>query len=249
MNDFWNESPSQLVRSKKPIGTQEFFDEIEWRRYFLETHIKPFAKFESYKGKKVLEIGCGMGTDTMQFARAGAIITAVDYSRTSIDLAKIRTEREGHTIRFVHANAEHLSDYLPVEKFDLIWSFGVLHHTPNPELAYKQLTKYMDANTVLKLMVYHSMSLKTLGVMLMHGPRNWREKVRYYSEHKDGSPVTYLYTKKEITDLLDRCGIEVTKINVRYLWMRWYLKWIPRPILTWIDHTFGWNICLEAKLK
>lgn len=249
MNEFWNESPSQLVRSKKPVGTKEFFAEIEWRRYFLETHIKPFAQFEQYKGKKVLEVGCGMGTDSMQFARAGANVTAVDYSDESLRLAKIRTEQEGHKIQFLHANAEHLSDYLPVQKFDLIYSFGVLHHTPSPVLAYKQITKYMDKNTVLKLMVYHSFSLKTLGVMLRHGFWNWREKVRFYSEHKDGSPITYVYTKKEITDLLDRCGLRVTKIDVRYLWMRWYLKWIPRPILTWIDHTFGWNICLEAKLK
>lgn len=137
MNDSWNEFPSQKIRSAHPVGSKEFFDEIEWRRYFLETHIKPFAQFEKYKDKKVLEIGCGMGTDTMQFARAGAIITAVDYSKVSLDFAKIRAEREGHTIRFFHVNAEHLSDFVPTEIYDLIWSFGVLHHTPNPELAYR----------------------------------------------------------------------------------------------------------------
>lgn len=249
MNDFWNASPSQMVRSKHPVGSKEFFDEIEWRRYFLETHIKPFAQFEKYKNKKILEIGCGMGTDTMQFARAGAIITAVDYSHVSLNLAKMRAKREGHTIRFFHANAELLSDIVPIETYDLIWSFGVLHHTPNPERAYRELTKYMNERTVLKLMVYHSMSLKTLGVMLRHGPFNWRQKIAHYSEHRDGSPVTYVYTKKEITELLEKCGLQVTKIDVRYLWMRWYLKWIPKPLLTWIDHTFGWNICLEARLK
>ena len=248
MNKFWNKSPSQAIRSKKVPGTPEFFAEIEWRRYFLETHIKPFAQFEKYKGKRVLEIGCGMGTDTMQFARAGAIVTAVDYSAESLELLKKRIAQEGHTtITTYHANAEELSKTVPIQTYDLLYSFGVLHHTPHPERAYRELTKYMDDHTVLKLMVYHSRSLKSLGVILRHGWRNWRKKVEYYSEHVEGSPVTYIYTKKEITDLLASCGLRVTHIYVRYLWMRWYLKWIPKPMLTWIDHTFGWNICLEAK--
>lgn len=250
MNKFWNESPSQAIRSKKVPGSKEFFDEIEWRRYVLETHIKPWAKFETYKDKKVLEVGCGMGTDTMQFARAGAIITAVDYSNESLELLKKRIALEGHThVTTYHANAEELSKTVPVQAYDLIYSFGVLHHTPNPERAYREITKYMDKHTVFKLMVYHAYSLKTLGVMLMHGPRNWRKKVEYYSEHTDGSPVTYVYTKKEISALLEKCGMRVIDIQVRYLWMRWYLKWIPKPVLTWIDHTFGWNICVEAMLQ
>lgn len=249
MNAFWNKTPVNTTRSSKPIGSKEFFDDITWKRYVLEPHIKGFAEFEKWKGKKVLEIGSGIGTDLMEFAKGGAIVTGIDYSTESIELAKKRFAMNNMPVRFVHANAEHLSDSLPVEKFDLIYSFGVLHHTPNPENAYREITKYMTPNSVFKLMVYHRHSLKALAVILRHGPLNWKEKLSYYSEAKEGSPITYTYTVKEICDLLEKCGYKVDKAIVTYLWMRWYLKWIPKPILRWIDRNYGWNICLDLSLK
>ena len=89
---FWNATPCNTTRSSLTPGTREFFDDIETKRYILEPHIKSFADFGAWKGKKVLEIGCGMGTDTMQFAKAGADITAVDYSTGSLELATKRAK-------------------------------------------------------------------------------------------------------------------------------------------------------------
>lgn len=246
---FWNEVPCNTTRSSLPVGSKEFFDDVEKKRYQLEQHIKPFADFPAWKGKKVLEIGCGMGTDTMQFAKAGAAITAVDYSTSSLELAEKRSKIYGLPVKFVHADAEHLSDSLPKEIYDLVYSFGVLHHTPHPENAYREITKYMGRNSIFKLMVYHSRSLKVLGVMLTCGPRKWREKVAYYSEQREGSPVTFTYTKKEITTLLEKCGFKVDDVQIRYLWMRWYLKWMPGPMLRWVERTFGWNLCVIASLE
>jgi len=215
----------------------------------MEPHIKPFADFRAWGGEKVLEIGCGLGTDTMQFAKTGAIVTAVDYSTSSLELAKKRAVQLGLPITFVHANAEFLSKSLPVDTYDLVYSFGVLHHTPNPENAYREIAKYMNRNSVFKLMVYHTTSLQVLRILLRYGFFNWRKKVAYYSEAKEGSPITYTYTKKEIIDLLDTCGIKVDSIEAHYLWMRWYLKWLPSPILRFIDRRFGWNLCITASLK
>src|SRR4029077_17454040 len=111
VRDYWNERPCNIHHSTAPVGTKEYFDQVEWRKYMVEYHIPGFADFERWRGKKVLEIGCGIGTDTMNFARHGAQVTSVDLSEKSIALAKQRAQVFGleDRIRFIQANAEHLT--------------------------------------------------------------------------------------------------------------------------------------------
>jgi len=139
VRDYWNTRPCNIRHSNKEVGTKEYFDEVEARKYFVEPHIPLFAEFEKWKGKKVLEIGCGIGTDTINFARAGAIVTAVDLSEKSLEVAKKRAECFGYNIRFYQVNAERLSETVPVEEYDLVYSFGVIHHTPHPELVINEI--------------------------------------------------------------------------------------------------------------
>src|SRR5271154_2786423 len=124
VRDYWNNRPCNIRHSTQPIGTREYFDEVEARKYLVEPHIPAFADFERWRGKKVLEIGCGIGTDTMNFARHGAEVTAVDLSDNSLAMARQRAEvfHLQDRIRFIQADAEHLADYVPVEPYDLIYS-------------------------------------------------------------------------------------------------------------------------------
>jgi len=140
-----------------PVGTRQYFDEVETRKYFVEPHIPLFAEFERWRGKKVLEIGCGIGTDTINFARAGAQVSTVDLSEKSMELARKRAATFGleEQIRFYPGNAEQLSTFVPVAPYDLIYSFGVIHHTPHPEAVLEQLRPYTKPGTVVKIMVYH----------------------------------------------------------------------------------------------
>src|ERR1700687_3921893 len=117
VREYWDRRPCNIRHSAKPVGTREYFDQVEARKYFVEPHIPGFAQFERWRGKKVLEIGCGIGTDSINFARAGADLTAVDLSESSLDLCRRRFEVYGLKARFYSANAEQLSAVVPVEKY------------------------------------------------------------------------------------------------------------------------------------
>src|SRR6266545_8344146 len=112
VREYWNSRPCNIRHSTKPVGTREYFDEVEARKYMVESHIPRFADFERWKGKKVLEIGCGIGTDTINFARHGAQVTAVDLTEKSLEVARQRAKVFGleDRIRFFQANAEKLSE-------------------------------------------------------------------------------------------------------------------------------------------
>jgi 2-polyprenyl-3-methyl-5-hydroxy-6-metoxy-1,4-benzoquinol methylase len=113
VKDFWDRRPCNIRHSPKRVGTREYFDEVEARKYFVEPHIPHFAQFERWKGKRVLEIGCGIGTDTINFARHGAYVTAVELSEKSLEIARQRAEVYGlqNHIRFYLGNAEELTNF------------------------------------------------------------------------------------------------------------------------------------------
>jgi len=133
VKEFWDNRPCNIRHSKREVGTKEYFDEVEKKKFFVEPHIKSFSEFNLWNGKKVLEIGCGLATAGINFARNGADYTGVELSKESLDLAKKRFEVYNLNGNFHEGNAENLSEFLPKEKFDLIYSWGVIHHTPNPQ--------------------------------------------------------------------------------------------------------------------
>jgi 2-polyprenyl-3-methyl-5-hydroxy-6-metoxy-1,4-benzoquinol methylase len=144
---YWDNRPCNIRHSPQPVGTREYFDEVEARKYYVEPHIPGFAQFERWRGKKVLEIGCGIGTDSINFARAGAELTVVELSEKSLKICRKRFETYGLKARFYCGNAEELATFVPVESYDLIYSFGVIHHTPNPAKVISEIKKYCKSAT------------------------------------------------------------------------------------------------------
>jgi 2-polyprenyl-3-methyl-5-hydroxy-6-metoxy-1,4-benzoquinol methylase len=265
VRDYWNNRPCNIRHSTAPIGSREYFDQVEARKYFVEYHIPGFAQFERWRGKKVLEIGCGIGTDTINFARAGAHVTTIDLSEKSMELARQRAAVFGlqDRIRFCSGNAEELSSFLPVESYDLIYSFGVIHHTPHPDAVLEQLRKYTRPGTTLKVMVYHRRSYKVAWILLTGGKgRFWKleELVARNSEAQTGCPVTYTYTRRQGREWLERHGFRVTDARVEHIFpyyipeyvqyryvKEWYFRWMPRPLFRAFERRFGWHLCLTAE--
>ena len=267
VSDYWNARPCNIRHSTKPVGTREYFDEVEARKYMVEPHIPAFAEFDRWRGKKVLEIGCGIGTDTINFARAGAQVTSVDLTEKSLEVARQRAKVFGFEdrVKFFQANAEKLSDYVPVEKYDLIYSFGVIHHTPHPELVLEQLRKYARPDTTLKIMVYNRWSWKVLWILFVYGKGQFWKLDRLIadsSEAQTGCPVTYSYSRTSGRQLLDEHGFRVTRTMVdhifafsipeyvQYRYKRvWYFRWMPRFLFRALERMFGWHLCLTAEPK
>jgi 2-polyprenyl-3-methyl-5-hydroxy-6-metoxy-1,4-benzoquinol methylase len=138
VQEYWNRRPCNIRHSTKPIGTKEYFDDVEARKYLVEPHIPKFAEFDKWKGKKVLEIGCGIGTDATNFARAGADYYGTELSDESIKVTQQRFDTFGLKGTFATGNAEQIASWAPGKDFDLIYSFGVIHHTVNPCDAVRQ---------------------------------------------------------------------------------------------------------------
>lgn len=267
VKDYWNKRPCNIRHSTAEIGTREYFEQVEARKYLVEPHIPVFAEFEKWRGKKVLEIGCGIGTDTINFARAGAEVTAVDLSGESLKLAKKRAEVFGFSdrIKFYEANAEKLSEFVEPQKFDLVYSFGVIHHSPHPEKIIHQIREnFVGEKSILKLMVYHRRSWKVLSALLGYGKgKFWQldKIIATHSEAQTGCPVTYSYTKNSVKDLLDD-GFQSQDIfidhvfpyripeYVQYKYLKeWYFRFLPESLFRRFERTFGWHLCVTAKVK
>ncbi len=255
---YWNRRPCNIRHSTNPVGTREYFDEVEARKYFVEPHIPKFAEFERWRGKKVLEIGCGIGTDSINFARAGAEVTVVDLSEESLELCQKRFEVFGLKARFYGGDAEHLSELVPVEQYDLVYSFGVIH--PHPERVLEQIKLYCKPGTELRVMVYSKWSWKVLWIILTYGKGAiWRsdELVRTYSEAQDGSPVTYSYSFDGARRLMrDYDVVDIRKdhifpyqidkyVKYEYQWV-WYFRWLPTAWFSWLERRLGWHTLITA---
>jgi len=261
--EYWNSRPCNIRHSDQEIGTRKYFDEVEQRKYFVEPHIPSFAEFPKWKGKKVLEIGCGIGTDTVNFAKYGADLTSVDISYESLNLTRKRLEVYDLKARTYLANAEHLSDYIPVEPYDLVYSFGVLHHTPGTIQAIEECKKFMNAESELRLMLYHKGAFKVFQILeeYDYDYDQADDLIAKHSEAQTGCPVTNSYTPTEIRNILTSLGFDIIDISIDHIFpykVEEYRKYkyvkedtwnMPDETFRSFERRYGWHLLIKAKLK
>lgn len=252
--EFWNSRPCNIKHSNKEIGTLEYFEEVSARKYHVESHILEFAEFEKWSGKKVLEIGCGIGTDMISFLRHGAIYTGIDLSDNSISLAKKRSLVYNYDVSLYVAdvsNLDLLKKLLKDNKYDLIYSFGVLHHVENINNAIKSCKYFLKENGVLKIMLYATNSWKNFKI---------QDGLDQF-EAQYGVPIANTYTKKEVQDLLEDDFIDIDiyqthifpyKIekykNYEYE-MEDYFKCMSADLFKCLEKNLGFHLCITAKYR
>ena len=243
---FWDDRPCNIRHSDKPVGTKEYFEEVTRRKYFVEGHILEFANFEAYRGKSVLEVGCGIGTAAQSFMEAGADYTGIDVSPKSIELAQNRAKLFGLSGEIFTADIQSLN--LPDKKFDLVYSFGVLHHIANLGAALKNIQSMLKPGGEFKLMMYASNSWKAACI---------RSGLDQF-EAQSGVPIAHTYTAQQIKDLLcDFVDIHVTQDHIfqwnideykkyRYKKEAWF-EAMPEALVRTLEKEFGWHLLITCK--
>ena len=150
---FWQEHPCGTKFADAQPGSRRFYELVEAHRYEKEWHIPAAAGFAHSKHLDVLEIGCGLGTDGAQFAQAGARYTGIDLTEAAVDLARRRFELFNLRGNFRVADAEQL-DFAD-NSFDLVYSHGVLHHTPDTPTAVREIYRVLRPGGRAVVMLYH----------------------------------------------------------------------------------------------
>jgi len=150
---FWQANPCGVKFADAEPGTRRFYELVEAHRYKKEWHIPSAADFAAARGLKILEIGCGLGTDGAQFAKAGADYTGVDLTAAAVELARRRFELFDLPGKFQTADAEKLD--FDDESFDLVYSHGVLHHTPDTAKAVREIHRVLRPGGRAIVMLYH----------------------------------------------------------------------------------------------
>jgi 2-polyprenyl-3-methyl-5-hydroxy-6-metoxy-1,4-benzoquinol methylase len=154
---YWEGDPCGGETSSATGSRLEYFLDVERFRYSSAPSILEAGRFDQFAGERVLEIGCGLGTDGAQFARRGADYVGVDLTQAAVDLARENFDVRGLHGEFLRADAEALP--LPDESFDHVYSFGVIHHTPHPRRVVDEILRVLRPGGTVTAMLYNRTSI------------------------------------------------------------------------------------------
>lgn len=201
VSEFWNQA-SCGEALLLPATDRSGYAEQARRRYELEPYIPGFARFGETRDRKVLEIGVGLGADHQRFAEAGAELHGIDLTERAIEHVQRRMTAFGLTSSLELADAEALP--FPDDTFDIVYSWGVLHHSPDTPKAFREVRRVLKRGGEARIMIYQTWSL--IGLMLwfryaLLGLRPWMTMSQVYDRYLE-SPGTKAYSKSEARDAL-----------------------------------------------
>ena len=254
----WGQDPCGSNHGREhESGSREFFDAIERHRYSEYAPWMPrLMEFQNFRDARLLEVGCGMGTDLLQFSRGGARCVGVDLTPRSIEITQHRFKLYGADGAFMISDAEHLP--FRDESFDVVYSNGVLHHTPDTEGAIREVHRVLRPGGVAKVMLYHRNSLNYwVDIVLRHGilraeflrGRSTEEimsRVIEFSDH-DARPLVKVYSRREarkLFRLFNHVRIDVEQLTRSEL--RFLSPVVSESMLDRLRRRIGWNVIITA---
>jgi ubiquinone/menaquinone biosynthesis C-methylase UbiE len=213
--------------------------------------------FDQFAGASLLEIGCGMGTDLLQFARGGALCTGVDLTPRSVEITRHRFALYGQRGSFMISDGERLP--FKSNSFDVIYSNGVLHHTPDTQGAINEIHRVLRPGGVAKVMLYHRNSLNywveivlrrgLLGGEYLRG-RSSEEimsRVIEFSEN-EARPLVKVYSRKKARALFGQfkdVALEVEQLTRAEL--RVFSPLVSDSLFEKLARLIGWNVIITAR--
>lgn len=200
VRDFWNSDPCGTRYADSLEGPDDLAAQAR-ARYLLEPHISEFADFASAHGSRVLEIGVGMGADYLEWLKAGALVTGVDLSASSIAQARRRCERAGYTPDLEVADAEKLP--FMDNTFDIVYSYGVMHHSADTQQCLDEAWRVLKPGGQARIMLYKDPSLTGFMLWLRYGVFRGKNVRQSVFDHLE-SPGTKSFTKAEVGAMMAR---------------------------------------------
>jgi SAM-dependent methyltransferase len=208
----WSADPAGAVYGREhEFGTRDFFDEVERHRYLEYAPWMPRVMgFSAFAGQRLLEVGCGMGTDLLQFARGGAQVTGVDLTPRSIEISRHHLRLYGQDGGFAITDAEKLP--FADESFDIVYSNGVLHHIPDTAEAVREIHRVLRPGGLARVMLYHRNSWNywveivlhrgLLRGQLLRGQTAEDIMSRYVEVNEgEGRPLVKVYSRRQAREL------------------------------------------------
>jgi ubiquinone/menaquinone biosynthesis C-methylase UbiE len=253
---YWNRQSCETDHAHAQKFSREYFEEIERFRYSTQPFIHSFAQFTRYHGKRVLEVGFGAGTDFIQWLRAGAIVSGIDLTEEALANLTHRIEAYGlpKPEHIQVGDAENLP--FPSDSFDLGYSWGVLHHTPDTAKAIRELVRVVRPGGEVKIMLYNRHSLNAVHSWVKYAllkGRPWKS-IRWVMWHYQESVSTTTYTRAEIVKLFTALGLR--DIQVDALMMRtdstrqpggFLIRPLLRAFLALTEPWLGWSLAVSAR--
>ncbi len=225
--EWWNRNPCNITNSNK--RGIEFFNEVARVRYKMHPWIRDY--FIGVRKKKILEVGCGIGTELVNFTRHSGLVTGIDMSNTSLRLAKLNLRLNNIEAIVSRGDAENLS--FPDNSFDMVYSYGVLHHTVDTQKGINEVYRVLKSGGKAIIMLYSKWSL----VRLLHPDINKYESKR--SREKEDCPVLKTYTSNEVRKMF--YWFSSIKIEKRLVGNK-----LEEYIPDFIKKRIGWHIIIEA---
>lgn len=189
VRDYWDHHIHDLEISRHQPGTREFFADLDQYHFEKLHHLVRLIDFDAYRGKRVLDVGCGAGTDLARFAKGGAIATGVDISSSAIDLARANFSQQGLEADLRVADGEHLP--FPDDTFDFVFAHGVVQYTPEGRALVEECRRVLKPGGEAVFQVYNRVSWLNALSKVMKVPL----------EHED-APVLRKYSAGEFRALL-----------------------------------------------
>jgi SAM-dependent methyltransferase len=243
---YWETTPNgtaPAVAGPKPADPEEWFRGIEERRYRLEPFIHSIAQFTRHRGERVLEVGVGVGTDHLQWARAGARCAGVDITDAGVEITRQRLAAEGLTSDLRRTDAERLP--FEADSFDLVYSWGVIHHSDRPDSIIGEIRRTLRPGGRFIGMMYHRHSAVAVRMWLRHAllagrpSRSLGDVLWHHME----SVGTKAYTRRELLTLFDDyCDVRLQTLVTAYDRER-----LPGALANVIPSRFGWFIVIDAR--
>lgn len=210
VKNYWNKQSCGTELTQQQKFSYEYFEEIEKTRYAIEPEIFSFAQFTRFHGKKMLEVGVGAGTDFLQWVRAGAVVHGIDLTQEAVDNVQHRLALYGLQAADVQvADAEHLP--YSNNNFDLVYSWGVIHHSPDTIKCLEEIIRVTKPGGTIKVMIYNRHSLFALYRWVLAALCKGKpfQSISHVLFHQQESPGTKAYTFKEIKKILAKYPISI----------------------------------------